>query len=521
MRVLTVVTEAPPIRSGISAVAGRVTSGLRELGHEVQVVTAADVGRRHLGEVRLTGLARHWSDLRRRVQTYDVVHLHGPAPTFSDAFLSLWGTLPRQRRPGLVYTHHSDIALRGAGPLCAAYNRLHRRLMRRASHVIVSTDSYRDIVATAHGPKVSVIPFGIDAIAAPREPRRGRLVVVFVGQLRPYKGVDVLIRAAAQLPDVVVHIAGSGHQEAELRRLADRLATDNVTFHGAVSDAEREALLSRADVIALPSTTRAEAFGIVLLEGMSRGAVPVASDLPGVRDVAGRTGLLVRPGNVASLVQALCHLRDDPTDRAQRSRESIDVAAGYRWTTTVRDYHRVLADAALVQRLDAPVPLGTRGALSLMRDCALAERASLLLYDPHVDRLRLTSVSGRPLREVGPGSAVGLDSFAGRALLAGKPYVVTDASAPFGVRRQRDTHAGLCVPFSIDGGLTRGVVSFTRMRRLDFLPDEVGWMSERVEDLATHVLELRGEPVSVVRLDDLRLARTEEDWEETLRSAAS
>lgn len=476
------------MRSGIAAVVDRLGAGLRRYGHDVDVVTSADVGRRHLGEWRLTGLVRHWPALRRRLPDYDVVHLHGPAPTFSDAFLALWRTVPAQQRPGLVYTHHSDIALDRLMPLCDAYNRMHRRLSRAASHVVVSTESYRTIAGGRQAHGVEVIPFAGDGGAAVAERRPGRMVVVFLGQLRPYKGADVLVRAAAQLPDLVVHIAGGGHQEARLRTLAAGLGADNVRFHGVVSDAERTALLGAADVIALPSRTRAEAFGLVLLEGMRAGAVPVASDLPGVRDVAGATGLLVQPGSVRSLVQALCHLRDDPADRRRRSLASVATAAEYTWDTTVRAYHRVLSDAALAGRLRSAPSWHVDGALALMREAALAERASLLLLDRKRERLRVVSVSGRPLPEGAHHAGADLDSFAGRALLAGEPYVVSTETEVLGRRYQPDAHAGLCVPFELRGEM-QGVVSFTRHRALDFLPQEVSWMQRRVGHVAERVLE--------------------------------
>jgi len=490
VRVLTVVTEAPPVRSGIATVVDRLGGGLRRLGHQVDTVTTADVGRREFGEVRLTGLPAHWPRMRRRLPDYDVVHLHGPAPTFSDAFLALWRTVPKSERPGLVYTHHSDIALQGmARPLCAVYNRLHDRLTKVAGHVVVSTDSYRELAGHGRRRHVDVIPFGVDeaTVDLGEERARGRLVVVFVGQLRPYKGADVLVRAAAQLPDVIVHIAGTGHQEERLHELAAQLGAGNVTFHGAVSNRQRDALMRAADVIVLPSRTRAEAFGLVLLEGMRAGAIPVASNLPGVRDVAGETGLLVEPGNVRSLVQALCHLRDDPADRRRRRLASVRAAGAYTWDATAREYHRVLADAALVHRMRTSQPGHVHGALSLMRDAALAERASLLLLDPGEERMRVVSVSGRPLPETAHHAGVEMNSFAGRALLAGEPYVVSGGAPSLGHRHQPDAHAGLCVPFHIEGRV-RGVVNFTRHRALDFLPREVSWMSHRVGHVAAQVL---------------------------------
>jgi glycosyltransferase involved in cell wall biosynthesis len=489
VRILTVVTEGPPVLSGIATVVERLGSGLRRLGHEVDTLTCAQVGRCAFGEVRLTGLVAHWPQVRRRLDTYDVVHLHGPAPTFSDAFLALYRTIPARSRPGLVYTHHSEIEFAGLTPICAAYNRLHRHLTNAASHVVVSTESYRLLVGHGFPRHVDVIPFGVDAMTPGAERERGRMVVLFIGQLRPYKGVDVLVRAAAELPDVVVHIAGTGHQEARLLELARRLGASNVTFHGAVSDARRDALMRTADVVVLPSRTRAEAFGLALLEGMRAGAVPVASDLPGLRDVAGEAGLLIEPGGVRSLVQALCHLRDDPGDRRRRRLASMAVAAGYSWEATARAYHRVLADAALVHWLREAPPWNLGRALSLMREAALAERASLLLLNPARERLQVIGVSGRPLPETAQNTGVGMDSFAARALRASEPYIVGDTTSSLGHPRQREAHAELCVPFQLEGRV-HGVVNFTRLRALDFLPQEVSWMSKRVGHVAARLLSV-------------------------------
>ncbi len=343
MRVLTVVTETPPIRSGVAEVAHQLASGLRQLGHQVDHVTAETVGRRNFGEIRLTGLIAHWHALRERLVEYDVVNLHGPAPTFSDVFLAMWRTVPRWRRPMLLYTHHSDIDLGHGRPLCSIYNRLHGALVRSADEVVVSTPSYRTLMERVGARRVTVLPHGFSTASdgSWRE-RRGPFVTAFVGQMRPYKGVDVLLRAAAMLPDVRVEIAGRGHRESALHALAAMLHLDNVVWRGAVSDAERDDLFARAHAVVLPSTTRAEAFGIVLLEGMAFGAVPVASALPGVCDVTRGHGLLCRPGDPRSLAQALCYLRDDPDEWVARSRRAMQVAATYRWENTVAGYHRIV-----------------------------------------------------------------------------------------------------------------------------------------------------------------------------------
>jgi rhamnosyl/mannosyltransferase len=95
----------------------------------------------------------------------------------------------------------------------------------------------------------------------------------------------------------------------------------------------------------LPSVTRAEAFGLVLLEGMAAGCVPVASDLPGVRDVAGPTGLVVPPRDPKALRQALRGLADDEARLKHLQVESWLAAQTRTWERCVTSYEEVLLDA--------------------------------------------------------------------------------------------------------------------------------------------------------------------------------
>ena len=504
VRILTVITEAPPIQSGIAKVAGTMTAGLEELGHELDVVTSVDVGRRHLGEIRLTAMGPRFMRLRRELAAYDVVNLHGPAPTFSDAFLALWRTLPRRYRPGLVYTHHSDLHLSGVTPLCDVYNWMHARLLRAASHVIVSTPSYRERMLVSGARRVAVVPFGIDEAAdvAPRPAgRRGRLTVAFVGQLRPYKGVDVLLRAATALPDVAFEIIGTGHREPALRRMAGELRLQNVTFHGAVDDATRNAILGRAHVIALPSRTRAEAFGIVLLEGMRAGCVPVASDLPGVRDVAGTSGLLVRPGHVRSLVQALCHLRDDANEWERRSVLSREVASTYRWREHVLKYNLILTEAALDRHLATARTPSLDTAMGFVRLGVRSDRASLMLVDPTFGDLRVVSVAGVAL----PPEAYHRPSrrgFARQAVRGGEPLLVTPQDTP---RIRRSVRSALLVPFAIDAAGHTGVVSLSRAAGSVFTTGEIAAAADWVPLMAAQTVG----PVARTFFEELLIAGAE------------
>lgn len=487
LRVLIVATEAPPIRSGISEVVYQLARGLRGLGHDVEVLTAQDLGRISMGEFRLTGMASRWRDVSARIQDFDVINLHGPAPTFSDFFLMLWRTLPSRRRPALVYTYHSEIDLLLGRPVWSAYNQVHRWLTRVADHVVASTPSYRQIALRGGARDVSVIPFGGPSPAplplAPEPGRGPRFRVAFVGQLRPYKGVDILLRAAAHLPDVDFEIVGGGHQEEALKALAAGLQLTNVTWHGRVDDLERDAILRRSHALALPSLTRAEAFGIALLEGMRAGCVPIASALPGVSDVAGETGLLVRPGSARSIVQAICCLRDDPADTKRRSAASIVAAARYGWDGTAGRYHRVLNEAMIHRQLRYSC-VDDR-LIEAVRGGSAADRASLMLLD-RSDGLRIASVAGLPIPRQSQLHPAG-ESVAWRALESGR-LVVLDGSPTDG---RGMVQRSLVLP--VRAGHSRGVLNLSRVTDRSFHQEEIAWVVRQAEQIPFSMWQERDE----------------------------
>src|SRR5512137_2108638 len=111
VRILLVISEAPPIKSGIARVADKLSRGLKGRGHQVDILSLQDVPRVERGEIRLSSMPFRLSELRDRFRSYDVIHVHGPVPTFSDVFL-LWGLHGLNlHRPKLVYTHHAPIDL--------------------------------------------------------------------------------------------------------------------------------------------------------------------------------------------------------------------------------------------------------------------------------------------------------------------------------------------------------------------------------------------------------------------------
>lgn len=142
--------------------------------------------------------------------------------------------------------------------------------------------------------------------------------IVYVGRLSSEKGVDDLIRAMQQLPNVRLVIAGDGPQRGELERLVRTLDLSSVEFAGHVGPKARDGLLSEARFSVLPSHAY-ETLGKTILESYACARAVVATDMGSRRELVqhGETGLLYQCGDVNGLAAAMRFLVQDP-EAAQR-----------------------------------------------------------------------------------------------------------------------------------------------------------------------------------------------------------
>jgi glycosyltransferase involved in cell wall biosynthesis len=345
-RVLVVASEVPPVTSGVARSVARLGDELQALGHHVAYRSSLEAWRGAIGEFRVTNLG--FKLLRdRAVDSFDVILLHGPVPTMSEVVLVGHALRRRRTRPALVYTHHFDIEIANFGVMSILYNVVNHRLANLADHVVTTSPSYGEVIGRKSRTPLTVIPWGVDpAVGPPRSTvydGTRRLRVLFVGQQRPYKGVANLIMAVAGSPQLELTVVGSGPLESSHRQLVANLAATNVSLLGRVSDDDLLKMMASHDVIALPSVSRLEAFGLVLLEGMAAGCVPVAADLPGVRDVIGEEGVLVAPRRVISLREALEDLARCPAEVQRRSLAAVERADRFRWETTAQAYDAVFS----------------------------------------------------------------------------------------------------------------------------------------------------------------------------------
>jgi glycosyltransferase involved in cell wall biosynthesis len=264
----------------------------------------------------------------QREHKFDIVHLHFPDPLGQLTAMALPRSVKR------VISWHSDIIKQRTALLL--YRPLLDDFVRDADAIIGAApqhfSSSQQMAPGKPGQLREVIPYGFDPDVfgwtdAARQLRtaldreRGHRPVIFtVGRHVYYKGFDVLIRALRTV-DAEVWIGGRGPLTERFRQAArDAGVADRVRFLGFVPDGELVAYYDACDVFCMPSTERAEQFGLVQLEAMHCGKPVIATRLgTGVEYVTldEMTGLLVEPGNEQALGQALNRLLGDPELRTQ------------------------------------------------------------------------------------------------------------------------------------------------------------------------------------------------------------
>ncbi|MEO6211253.1 MAG: glycosyltransferase family 4 protein [Gemmatimonadaceae bacterium] len=184
--------------------------------------------------------------------------------------------------------------------------------------------------------RIVVIYPGIDIEAytpAPAE-RSPAPLVVYLGRLKRYKRVDLVIRAFAEMrhPTATLAIAGSGGYRPALEALAHSLDLDDrVKFLGFISEEQKVSLLRSAWVLAF--TSPKEGWGITNLEAAACATPVVASSSPGLREsvVDGETGFLVPHGDLSALTAALRRVVSDPALVASLGAAGRDFAMRFTW----------------------------------------------------------------------------------------------------------------------------------------------------------------------------------------------
>ena len=353
MRILHVYKDYFPILGGIENHVRILAEGQAQCGHEVTALVthpaslrtsvADENGMRVIRAGRLTTVASTPLSLalpyRLLQEQPDVVHLHFPYPVGE---VSQW-LLHRGR--ATVLSYHSDI-VRQAGIL-RFYRPFLLRVLAAVDAIIIGSPPMRGSTYLAdHQAKLHLIPYGIPMARFRTRPAADDLtrvrehylaqcmeqsasttvaelpLLLFVGRLRYYKGLDYLIRALPEIPARLA-VVGVGPMEAEWKALAEANGvSDRIAWLEEAPDADLPALYHLADLFVLPASHSSEAFGLVQVEAMAAGVPVVCTELgTGTSYVNqdGVTGRVVPPRNPAALAAAISELLADPEKRAAMS----------------------------------------------------------------------------------------------------------------------------------------------------------------------------------------------------------
>jgi glycosyltransferase involved in cell wall biosynthesis len=307
LRILLCSYHYPPSIGGVERQSALLAEGLCRRGHEVRVITtgrprreregALEIQRLPIRESGVAGMLAYaaWANasLLAAARWADLIHAQQALPPAATLALTA-----RALRKPLVVTNH------GSGPKGAMdvmrslpLGKAGLRALRSAQ-VVALTEGMADEMRRSGLPPRAIIPNGVE-LPAPSDEPRGRSAL-FVGRLDPIKGLDTLARAAALLPGVAVDVVGDGPLRASLG--------PPLRLHGAAEDVSP--WLRKAGVFVLPS--RAEGFGMALLEAMAHGCACVATAVDGSRALLGEdAGILVPPDDPQALAAAISQVLDD------------------------------------------------------------------------------------------------------------------------------------------------------------------------------------------------------------------
>ena len=260
----------------------------------------------------------------------DITHLHSPYPIGELSQLYLG------KAKKVFLTYHSDV-VRQKG-LLHFYKPFLKKVLSMTDRIIVTSENY--MKSSPHlreyMHKCTVIPLGIDLtpflqsssqdIGSIKE-KYGSPIILFVGKLRYYKGLQFLLEAMRDIPAKLI-VIGNGPMEKEWRNLASKLnINEKVFFLGEIGGEQLAHFYDASDIFVLPACERSEAFGLVQIEAMASGLPVISTELgTGTSFVNkhGETGLVVHPKNPGSLRAAILSLLNDPAvclEMGRRGRE--------------------------------------------------------------------------------------------------------------------------------------------------------------------------------------------------------
>lgn len=284
-------------------------------------------------------------EMKRLITETDVVHLHLPFPNAE--WINKFIVKP------LVVTWCVDPVNTRWKKIFPVFRPFLIQVLEKACKIILIAPNILENSPTLQPfqYKCEVIPLSysrvneMEAASMARKINKTRPIILFVGKLRKYKGVEYLIRALQGVPEVLLRLVGDGEELGNLRKLTNKMGVnDRVIFLGNVTNERLWAEYKNADFLVLPSIDASEAFGIVQVEAMSYGLPVINTDLPsGVPYVSvnGLTGITVPPRDPVALACAIRRLCEEHAFYEKCSINALERAKFFAENNMIEKYAQV------------------------------------------------------------------------------------------------------------------------------------------------------------------------------------
>ncbi len=364
----------PKWRAGTELATFYLAKHLQARGNEVHVITSRDPGLPK--EERYEGVIVHrlyWPNssalgrailqlgMWRTIRRIDPQIIH-----FQDFLVSTCAIVVKRtlKKPYVVAGQGSEIyLLRTTRPRTSSFLKLILRIVvRDACTPIALTEDMGKRILHDYGRAAAVIPNGVEVgrftRRIPKEEARKKLqleadaqIVIFVGNLRPVKGVEYLIQALALLrekdPKILLLIVGGvvGEAEGEKARLVTLVQelhlNENVIFVGSVPNQAVPEYLAASDIFA--SASLSEGLPVSFLEAMAASLPIVATNVTGISSIVseGINAFLVEPRDAAQMADKVTTLLNDPELRHRMSENNRATVQKYAWEKVAEDLEQI------------------------------------------------------------------------------------------------------------------------------------------------------------------------------------
>jgi L-malate glycosyltransferase len=297
----------------------RWVKGLSARGYEIRVISLDGSPIPGIDTVILPrrGPWSYFTQVRRAADAArefhpDLVHVH-----YAGGF-GLWGARC-DFAPLLVSVWGADVIDLPRNPL---WHLTIGRTLKRACHITATSEFLKEACVSRYPgvrAKIEVIPFGVElpeeTTACPGAPP---VRLCYIKLHRKKYGPDILIRAFAAARqrgcDLYLTMAGEGDMTPKLKCLAADLAVQpDIDFVGGLAHKDVCSLLQSTHIMVMPSIMASESFGVAAIEAAAYARPVIASRVGGVPEVVqdGVTGILVPPGDVEALTNAIVRLSGD------------------------------------------------------------------------------------------------------------------------------------------------------------------------------------------------------------------